>query len=52
MPSLDLKSNRWFKEWNKMIILVNYGHNQTVRLREKHGQNQTTGFRERQSKFS
>ena len=28
-----------FEECNKMIILVNYGHNQMVGFRERHGQN-------------
>ena len=27
-----------FKEWNERIILVNYGHNQTARFRERRGQ--------------
>ena len=27
-----------FKEWNERIILVNYGHNQMARFREKQGQ--------------
>ena len=28
-----------FKEWNEMLILENYGHNQTVGFRERRGQN-------------
>ena len=28
-----------FKECNERIILINYGHNQMARFRERHGQN-------------
>ena len=28
-----------FEECNKRLILINYGHNQTVRFRERRGQN-------------
>ena len=28
-----------FKEWNEMLILENYGHNQMIGFRERRGQN-------------
>ena len=39
MPDLDLNLTIGFEECNEKLILVNYGHNQTVGFRERRGQN-------------